>query len=164
MIRIQSGETYKDVPEDAQGRFPANCSVCFNDKTCIGINYQRIIDICAKFGVTAHGFAVCEDCSKGEPHSLFRNLMDYFVMDELYRWLIGNKDGIVKSDLEFKTLLSVAFDNGIIYREEKRTRHRYTKEQRVMNMGLINMLKRENTGDYIPNPLMSGLFKKLYEG
>jgi hypothetical protein len=90
--------------------------------------------------------------------------MDYFVMDELYRWMLGEKDGIVKSDLEFRTLLAVAQDQGILYREEKRTRHRYTKQERVTHTGFVNMLKRQNDGDYTPSILYQSLFKKLYEG
>ena len=164
-MRILSGETYADVKEDERGRFPANCSVCFQDKTCVGINYPSLIDICEQMGAESHGFAVCEDCIKNtEPHHLFKNLMDYFIMDELCRWLIWEKDGIIRSDLEFQTLLQVAREQGVLYREEKRTRHRVTKQEKTLGMGFLNMLKGSNTADYVPNPLMMGMFKKLYEG
>jgi len=165
MTRIQTGETYADVKEDEQGRFPANCSVCFEDKTCVGINYQSLIDICEKMGSKPHGFAVCEDCLKNtEPRYLSKNLHDYFIMDELCRWCLWDKDGIVRSDEEFQALLQVAKDQGVIYREEKRTRHRLTKEEKALNMGILNFLKGQNTSDYVPNPLMMNMFKKLYEG
>lgn len=165
MPRVQNGQALINVPEDANGKFLANCSVCFEDKTCIGITYPHLVKIYEQLGVDGHGFAVCEDCFKNtEPKSLYKNLLDYFIMDELCRWLVWNKDGIIRSELEFKTLLSIAEEQGVLYREEKRTRHRYTKQERVMNMGLINMLKRENTGDYTSNPVFRGLFKKLMDG
>ena len=163
-MRIQSGETYADVREDERGRFTANCSVCFQDKTCQGINYQSLIDICKQMGTDPHGFAVCEDCLKNtDPRSLAKNLLDYFIMDELCRWAVWKKDGIIRSELEFQTLLQVAKDQGVLYREEKRTRHR-SKQEKNFGMGLLNVLKGKSSGDYVPNPLMMGMFKKLYEG
>lgn len=90
--------------------------------------------------------------------------MDYFVIDELYRWSAGAKDGIVRSDLEYHTLIQVAKDQGILYREEKRMRNRYTKNERVVHTGFINLLKRENNSDFTSSPLYQSLFKKLYDG
>ena len=163
MVLIKSVKSVNEVKEDEQGRFPANCSVCFQDKLCVGVSYQPLIEICDKLQVQAHGFAVCVDCFKMDSGHLYKNLLDYFVMDELYRWLSGEKDGIVRSELEFKTLLCVAGELGILYREEKRMRHR-SKQDRVINNGLLNVLKRQNTGDYNVNPLLRNMFKKLYEG
>jgi hypothetical protein len=155
----------KAVEPDEEGCFGANCSVCFLDKQCHSITYPKIQEICTSFEITPHSFAVCKDCFKNvDKRSLQTNIMDYFVMDELYRWTMGKKDGIVRSDLEYHTLIQVATEQGILYREEKRTRHRYTREERVLHLGFVNMLKRENTTDYTPNALYQNLFKKLYEG
>jgi hypothetical protein len=155
----------KEVQPDDEGCFEANCSVCFSDKQCHSITYPKIQEICAAFKITPHSFAVCKDCFKNvDKRSLQTNIMDYFVMDELYRWTMGAKDGVVRSDLEFRTLIQVAMDQGILYREEKRTRHRYTKNERITHTGLISMLRRENTGDFTPSSLYQSLFKKLYDG
>lgn len=155
----------KAVEPDEEGCFIANCSVCFNDKQCYSITYPKIQEICASFKITPHSFAVCKDCFKNvDKRSLNTNIMDYFVMDEVYRWMTGAKDGIVRSDLEFRTLLGVAQEQGILYREEKRTRHRYPKEERAVHTGFVNLLKRQNSGDFTPNVLYQSLFKKLYDG
>lgn len=154
----------KAVKPDEEGCFTANCSVCFNDKQCNPITYPKIQEICASFEITPHSFAVCKDCFKNvDRRSLHTNIMDYFVMDELYRWIMGKKDGIIRSDLEYRTLIQVATEQGIIYREEKRTR-RYTKQERTIHVGFVNLLKRQNVGDFTPNVLYQSLFKKLYEG
>jgi len=155
----------KEVQPNEDGCFEANCSICFKDKSCLPITYPHIEKICESFNIKAHSFAVCQDCFKNvDKRSLQTNIMDYFVMDELYRWIMGSKDGIVRSDLEFRTLLGVAQEQGILYREEKRTRHRYTKDERSAHLGVISLLKREHTGNYTPNLLYQSLFKKLYEG
>lgn len=155
----------KEVQVDAEGCFEANCSVCFQDKQCHSITYPKIQEICAAFKITSHSFAVCKDCFKNmDRRSLQTNIMDYFVIDELYRWSAGAKDGIVRSDLEYHTLIQVAKDQGILYREEKRMRNRYTKNERVVHTGFINLLKRENNSDFTSSPLYQSLFKKLYDG
>lgn len=155
----------KEITTGDDGSYEANCSVCFQDGRCNSVTYPRIEEICAAFKITPHYFAVCQNClEKTDKKTLYTNLMDYFVMEELYRWLLFDKDGIVQSDLEFKALLQVAKDQGILYREEKRTRHRITKEEKVLNTGMISMLKKQDMGDYTPNALYQSLFKKLYEG
>lgn len=84
-------------------------------------------------------------------------------MNELTRWVTGDCNGIVHSELEFKTLLSIAEDQGIIYREEKRLRYRYAKKERQFQQGFIDILKREKSADFIPNAFYQNIFKNLYK-
>lgn len=155
----------KEIEPDDRGGYQAVCSVCFKNTYCQAITYPKIVEICESFDIPIYSFAICENCrNMPDKRSLNINIMDYFVVNELTRWLVGDRQGIVRSQLEFKTLLNVAQEQGIIYREEKRMRFRYAKQERPFHMGFINVLKQEKSADFIPNAFYQNVFKKLYEG
>jgi hypothetical protein len=154
----------QEIEPDAQGGYQACCSVCFQDKYCVSITYEKIMEICKSFDIPTYSFAICEKClNMSDRRALHLNIMDYFVMNELTRWVTGDKTGIIHSQHEFNTLLNIAYEQGIIYREEKRLRFRYAKKERQFQLGFIDLLKREKSGDYIPNTFYQSIFKNLYK-
>jgi len=152
------------VEFDENGLCDAMCSVCFQDKRCLSITYPKIQEICERFNIPTYAFAVCEKCrNTSDKRWLCTNIMDFFIINELARWTCGDKKGIIHSNLEFKTLLNIAKEQGIIYREEKRI-NRFDKRERPMNAGFLNILKREGSDNYNSNTLYQSLFKHLYDG
>lgn len=155
-----------DKEIDATGPFKARCSVCLTDKSdCQPISYPQIVEIYKHFKVAANAYAVCKDCcdrakngSDEDKRFLHRNIMDYFITNELWRWSCGKKDGIVRDNEEFQSLLKFAVDNKVLYREDKFIRNHQIKES-----GFINSLwSNQYNKDYTPNILYQSLFNKLY--
>jgi len=154
------------IPIKNDEPFAARCSVCFEDKkNCLPVSYPNIIEFYKRFKITPVAYAVCQSCfNTKDKKSLFYNLMDYFVTHEIWRWIEGTKDGIVRNEHEFRDLLNAAVDQGVLYREEKRIRQYRFKHDRVAQKGYVDFLMKQSiSDDYKPNALYQSLFKKLYE-
>jgi hypothetical protein len=166
VLYIDNGiPTYMDGKEiKIDGTFAARCSVCFVDKQdCLPITYQNILDIYKREGVNPHVHAVCQVCLKKNEKDLFINIMDYVIVHEIWRWGCGAKDGLVKSEQEFRDLLEVAHRQGVLYREEKRIRQYHLRHERNAQKDQLEFLLSRRKDDYQPNLAYQDAFRKLYE-
>lgn len=139
----------------------ACCSVCFEDKNdCLPVSYPQVVELYEKLKCKPVSFAVCKHCFEhADREFLHTNLMDYFITHELYRWTAGEKDGIIKNNDQFHTLLETAIDNKVIYREEKRIRQIEGKRA----VGFVSMLWSNRSIDYTPNAVYKNLFKNVFD-
>lgn len=90
---------------DASVPFKACCSVCFKDTDdCLPISYPFMENLYKELGARTVAFAVCKHCFEtSDRRFLYDNLKDYFVVNELRRWIMGDRDGIVRSHLSMST-------------------------------------------------------------
>ena len=104
--------------------------------------------------------ACCSKCYKSDPEELHQSVTDFIVIDQLWAYKSGKREGIIKSDNAFMAWREEAIKNGVFERETARHR-KFGIETEIDPPPPINFLNK--TTDFHTDLLLKAIFKKNHE-
>ena len=144
----------------------ARCGICFKENAeCQPISYPSIVEVFKLCNIAPIAIACCSECLKSDPQELHQSITDFIIIDQMWAYVTGKREGIIYSDAAYKAFREEAIANGVFERESRR-------QEAIGNPGInfeplmnkqISVNLTERTDGFHTELLLRAMFKKTHE-